>query len=44
MSPFVLRLREFLKKFRCIIACCGSDITIENSQIDGKPKQPEDKN
>ena len=39
MSSLRLRLREVLKRIRCIIACCGSGITIENSQIDGKPKE-----
>ena len=38
MSSLALRLREFLKRIKCIVACCGSQITIENSQIDGKPE------
>lgn len=39
MSSLILRLRNFLKRFRCILACCGSKIVIENSQLDGKPKE-----
>ena len=38
---FPLRLREFFKRIRCIFACCNSEIVIENSMIDGKPKQKE---
>jgi len=35
MSSFKLRLRNLLKRIRCIVACCASKIIIENSQVDG---------
>ena len=38
MSSFKLKLREFLKRIKCFVVRCGSQLTIENSQIDGKPK------
>lgn len=42
MWSLPLRLREFFKRVRCIFACCNSEIVIENSVIDGKPKQEEE--
>lgn len=32
----LLHFRKFLKRVRCILACCNSSIVIENSQLDGK--------
>ena len=32
-----MRWREFLKRIRCLLACCNSQIIVENSQFHGKP-------
>ena len=32
-----MRWREFLKRIRCSLACCNSQIIVENSQLEGKP-------
>ena len=40
MDPLV-KLRDFLRRIRCLMACCGSTLIIENSQVDGAE---EDKN
>ena len=29
-----MRWREFLKTIRCLLACCNSQIIVENSQLD----------
>ena len=34
MDPLV-KLRDFLRRLRCLISCCGSTLIIENSQVDG---------
>ena len=31
--------QEFLRRLRCLIACCNSQIIVENSQWDGKPPE-----
>ena len=36
-----MRWREFLKRIRCLLACCNSQIVVENSQLDGKPPENE---
>ena len=35
LPPFSIRLRDLLKRIRCIITFCASEIIIENSQVDG---------
>ena len=30
-----------LKRIRCLLACCYSQIIVENSQLDGKPPKNE---
>lgn len=42
MFSIPLKLRTLLKRIRCIFACCGSTISIENSEIDGKPNDNDD--
>ena len=32
-----MRWREFMKRIRCLIACCNSQIIVENFQVDKKP-------
>ena len=32
-----MKWQEFLKRIRCLLACCNSQIVAENSQLDGKP-------
>ena len=34
-----MRCQEFLKRIRCLLACCNSQIIAENSQLDGKPPE-----
>ena len=36
-----MRWREFLKRIRCSLACCNSQIIVENSQLEGKPPKTE---
>ena len=33
-----MKWREFLKRIKCLLACCNSQIIVENSQLDGKPE------
>ena len=33
--------REFLKRIRCLLACCNSQMIVGNSQLDGKPPENE---
>ena len=40
-SP-ILRLRDILRRLRCLIACCGATLIIENSQIDGEQNEEEE--
>ena len=42
MSSLRFRFKEFLKRIKCLVACCNSKIIIENSQIDGKPNEEEE--
>ena len=37
----IIRLRDFLKKLKCIIVCCNSQIVIDHSEIDGADKDGE---
>ena len=32
-----IRVRDILRRIRLMVACCGSQLIVENSQIDGKP-------
>ena len=32
-----MRWREFLKRIRCLLAYCNSQIMVKNSQLDEKP-------
>ena len=34
-----MRGQEFLKRIWCLIACCNSQIIVENAQSDGKPPE-----
>ena len=36
-----MRWQEFLKRIRCLLACCNSQIIVENSQLDRKPPENE---
>ena len=29
--------RGFVKRIHCLLACCNSQIVVENSQLDSKP-------
>ena len=31
-----MRWQEFLKRIRCLLACCNSQIIVENFQLDKK--------
>ena len=34
-----IRWKQFLKRIHCLLACCNSQIIVENSQLDGKPPE-----
>ena len=36
-----MRWLEFLKRIRCLLACCYSQIIVEHSQLEGKPPENE---
>ena len=36
-----MRWREVLKRMHYLLACCSSQVTVENSQLDGKPPENE---
>ena len=41
MSGILIRLRDFLKKLKCMIVCCNSQIIVDYSEIDGVDKDGE---
>ena len=41
MSDILIRLRDFLKKLKCMIVCCNSQIIIDYGKIDGVDKDGE---
>ena len=38
-----MKWREFLKRICCLLACCNSQIIVENCQLDGKQPEHEQK-
>ena len=38
---FITKLRNLFRRVKCIVACCASNITIENSQVDGRSNDEE---
>ena len=36
-----MRWQEFFKRIRCLLACCNSQIIVENSQLDKKTPENE---
>ena len=36
-----MKWRKFLKRIRCLLACCNYLIIVDNSQLDGKPPENE---
>ena len=41
MSDILIRLCDFLKRLKCMIVCCNSQIIIDHSEIDGVDKDDE---
>ena len=39
-DPPLCSVRESFRKLRCVFACCGGKINIENSEIDGQTEAP----
>ena len=41
MSDILIRLCDFLKKWKCMVVCCNLQIIIDHSEIDGVDKDGE---
>ena len=41
MLDILIKVRNFLKKLKCMIVCCTSQIIIDPSEIDGEDKDGE---
>ena len=44
MTSQLVRVRDFLRRIRCFFICCGSQLILENSQIDGFDTMNDDEN
>ena len=39
LPKLLIAIREFIKRIRCILACCDSQINIIQSELDGSTKE-----
>ena len=35
-----IKFQDLFRRIRCVLACCGGEVIIQNSQIDGQGETP----